>query len=331
MSTLATVLGSLAAWYLSSGLVAQFSGRGLVGAQLANSIGFALAVGCGVAATVTIASRVGLPISTTHALIGSLVGAGLASGAVIKWGVLGSGFVLPLLLSPVVALALGWLAYQAAQRVVRSIAPMTIGAASATDACICVEPGVMVGTAGGAVISQGLGLRVAQAADCADVPDSQRLVVSPWLDRSHIASAMTICFARAVNDAPKLAALLLIAKFSGATIEPLVALAVVGLSMAVGGLWGSRRVAQTMSHNITRIGAVQGLAANLATTALVLCASKFSLLVSTTHVSVSSIAGSAIGTGALDITALKQIGLSWLGTLPLAAAFAYTAAWVIAG
>ena len=67
-----------------------------------------------------------------------------------------------------------------------------------------------------------------------------------------------ICFALAVNDTPKLAALLLVA--------PLVNLAwsamIIGAVMAAGGLAYARRVAVTMSQRVTRIDHHQGLAAN---------------------------------------------------------------------
>jgi PiT family inorganic phosphate transporter len=50
----------------------------------------------------------GFPISTTHSLIGALVGAGLvAIGLKVNFAVLGTSFVLPLFLSPIVAIPFG--------------------------------------------------------------------------------------------------------------------------------------------------------------------------------------------------------------------------------
>ncbi len=51
------------------------------------------------------------------------------------------------------------------------------------------------------------------------------------------------------------------------------AFAAVGLVVAIGGLFGVRRVAETMSKKITAMNAGQGLTANLVTSALVLAAS----------------------------------------------------------
>ncbi len=56
--------------------------------------------------TVLAATRFDLPVSTTHALTGALIGAALVSGAGVHFAVLAKGFVLPLLLSPVVAVAI---------------------------------------------------------------------------------------------------------------------------------------------------------------------------------------------------------------------------------
>ena len=51
----------------------------------------------------------GLPSSSSHALIGGLVGAALAAGASADWGVVVGKVVIPMLLSPLVAFSLGFL------------------------------------------------------------------------------------------------------------------------------------------------------------------------------------------------------------------------------
>src|SRR5688500_6936353 len=58
------------------------------------------------------ATRFGFPISTTHAMTGSLVGAGLvATGGDVSWSKLGGTFFVPLLVSPVLALVFALLLY----------------------------------------------------------------------------------------------------------------------------------------------------------------------------------------------------------------------------
>ena len=52
----------------------------------------------------------GLPSSSSHALIGGLVGAALAAGATAKWDVVVNKVVIPMVLSPVIAFGLGFAA-----------------------------------------------------------------------------------------------------------------------------------------------------------------------------------------------------------------------------
>ena len=141
----------------------------------------------------------------------------------------------------------------------------------------------------------------------------------------HFLSAATICFARAVNDTPKLAALLLAAKATGVEVS----FWIVAAAMAVGGLLNGRRVAETMSKKIVPLAHEQGLVANLVTSGLLLSASSFGLPVSTTHVSVGSISGTGFVTGNLDQGELGKIVLSWVITLPLAALLAAGTAFLV--
>ncbi|MEQ1859120.1 MAG: inorganic phosphate transporter [Chthoniobacteraceae bacterium] len=110
--TATTLAGSIAAIFLAEELMKKFSGRGLVPDALTQSPDFLLAVALGAALTVLLATRFGFPISTTHALTGALVGAGLAGGDhTVYFGALGRSFVQPLLLGPVLAFGGGALVY----------------------------------------------------------------------------------------------------------------------------------------------------------------------------------------------------------------------------
>ncbi len=53
--------------------------------------------------------RLGLPSSSTHALIGGLVGAALAAAQTVKWEGLWDKVVIPMAVSPVIGLALGYI------------------------------------------------------------------------------------------------------------------------------------------------------------------------------------------------------------------------------
>lgn len=51
-----------------------------------------------------LACRIGMPISTKHSLVGTLIGAGWPAGSATNLQNLGSGFVVPLLVRPVLSL-----------------------------------------------------------------------------------------------------------------------------------------------------------------------------------------------------------------------------------
>lgn len=148
----------------------------------------------------------------------------------------------------------------------------------------------------------------------------------PVLDALHYLSAGAVGFARGLNDTPKVAALVLV----GSAFVPRSALVLAGLGMAAGAFAQALRVGRTMSHRITPMNAGQGFTANLATSALVLGASRLGLPVSTTQVSVGALFGLGTATSGLDRRVFAQILLSWIVTLPLAFALAM-GAWRVLG
>jgi PiT family inorganic phosphate transporter len=110
--TATTFAGSIAAVFLAEGLLTKFSGRGIVPDSLVASQAFLCAVAIGAALTSFLAARLGFPVSTTHALVGALLGAGLAGGGTdVRFAALGKNFIYPLLLSPVIAMVLGCMVY----------------------------------------------------------------------------------------------------------------------------------------------------------------------------------------------------------------------------
>ncbi|MDZ4772345.1 MAG: inorganic phosphate transporter [Planctomycetota bacterium] len=321
--TLTTLAGSIAAVLISGGLVAAFSGKGIVPSVFVGDTNFLVPVGIAAAIVVMTATFFGLPISTTHALVGGLAGAGVAAAGfdAVGWTSLSRTFLLPLLLSPLCAVALVAVLYPLASR-----ARAKLGVEHDSRVCFgeVTAPVVAFADSGNAMSSPSntWATVVASNAECR-VEYTGRVFgfqASKLLDRLHFASAGIVGFSRGLNDTPKIAALLLV----GAALSPVTAMIAVAVGMSIGAILNGRRIAKTMSFDITSMNAGQGFTANITTAALVLGASRLGVPVSTTHVSVGAIFGIGISTGAARSGTIKKILLAWLVTLPAAFALAWT-------
>jgi len=144
----------------------------------------------------------------------------------------------------------------------------------------------------------------------------------------HTLSGLVVCFARAVNDTPKIAALLLAAGAAGADKAGW-KLGLVVAAMALGGILSARKVAETMSKRITDLNPGQGLTSSLVTAFLVLIASRLGVPVSTTHVSCGSIFGIGMVSGTARWRTIGQILLTWMTTLPMGALLGAGAYWLL--
>lgn len=327
-STVTTTAGAVAALFFAQGLIAAFSGKGLVPDAVASTPAFPLAVVFGAAATVLIATKVGFPVSTTHALTGGLIGAGfLASPAGVDLSKLGSTFFAPLLGSPVIALVLAAGIYPV-MRMLRLRSGLT------RQSCVCVEasPAALLQTTTGEQISlldpQGLDVMTGPSTTaCANQASGAMVGIDAGraLDKVHYLSAGAVAFSRALNDTPKIAAILL----TSSVLSPGIGILLVALFMAVGGLLHSRKLAETMAHRVTTMSPGQGLTANLVTGALVILASKVGLPVSTTHVACGSLFGIGTVTRNARWQTIASILVAWVTTLPAAAILSAVAYWSI--
>jgi PiT family inorganic phosphate transporter len=92
---------------LARGLVATFSGHGILLAP-PTGLSWPAAVAVGVIGWLLVATRMGLPVSTTHALVGAILGAGIVAGGIggVMWAGVFTKVGLPLLVSPFLSLAL---------------------------------------------------------------------------------------------------------------------------------------------------------------------------------------------------------------------------------
>src|SRR5216110_630322 len=91
-ATITTFAGSITSIFLAQTLLKKFSGKGIVPDHFVGSEFFLLAVAIGAGLTVIIATLSGLPISTTHALTGAIIGCGfIAVGPAMNFSSLGKG------------------------------------------------------------------------------------------------------------------------------------------------------------------------------------------------------------------------------------------------
>jgi inorganic phosphate transporter, PiT family len=329
IGTLATFAGCISSVFLAEALVKAFSGKGLVPDSLSASPNFLMAVAAGAASTVMLATVLGFPISTTHALTGALVGAGfVGAGSALNLTVLGSAFFLPLLLSPMISILLTMPLYKLA-----NAATTRFGIAKET--CVCVGPSRFVpvnqlafdASVGSYANPACVGVVVGTTRDCIQKYDGRMFGVSAQglVDSLHYLSGAAVSFARGLNDTPKIVGLLLVVQ----ALDVRISMIAIALSMALGGLINSAKVAETMSKKISKMNDGQALTANLVTAMMVIFASRIGVPVSTTHVSVGAITGIGIVNGSADKSVIGSILLSWVMTLPIAAAIAATVLWLL--
>jgi PiT family inorganic phosphate transporter len=326
-ATVTTFAGSICSIFLAQSLLKKFSGKGIVPDVLVGSEHFLLAVALGAGVTVILATRIGFPVSTTHGLTGAIIGSGLvAVGGQVSFGVLGKQFLLPLLLSPALALVLGAILY-----LILRFARLKFGIGKESCVCVGTERRVIPIPLPTSVLAaeraETLAIAVGTEAECSMRYTGSFLGVNcqRLMDSAHFLSSGIVSFARGLNDTPKMAALLLIVQ----AFDVRWGLILVAVAIALGGVLNSRRVAETMSHKITIMNHGQGFSANLATGILVILATTFGLPVSTTHVSVGSLFGIGLITRQADIRVVSGIVFSWLLTLPCAALVAGTTYWLL--
>jgi inorganic phosphate transporter, PiT family len=324
-ATVTTFAGSVCSIFLAQSLLRTFSGKGLVPDQYVGSEYFLLAVAMGAGATVMLATITGFPISTTHALSGAIVGTGLAAvGTQVHVGVLLQQFLFPLLLSPLLAVVLGAGIY-----VMFRLLRLRLGITKELCLCIGTEQR-LVPVPQPASVLNAQGVPTLTIALDSETRCSERYAGTVFgincqtaMDAGHFLSAGAVSFARGLNDTPKIAALLLVVQ----ALDIRAGMVLIALAMAIGGWLNARRVAETMSHRITGMNHGQGFAANLATTLLVIGASRLGLPVSTTHVSVGALFGIGLTTRQAHLGVVAGILLSWFVTLPCAATISGLVYW----
>lgn len=327
-ATITTFLGSVTAIFLAGTLVKNFSGKGLIPDELIHTPAFAVSIALGASATVFLATKIGMPISTTHGLAGGLLGSGfLAVGSAFNFSRLGDTFLMPLIVSPLIALVLSMSAYVILRKI-------RIASGITKETCFCVVDDCDI-VSEASFQSQSITLE-GEAHKKFVVGTNQQCITNytgkifgidaqTILDYAHYISSGVVSFARGLNDTPKIVGLLLVIS----VLDIKFGMIAIAIAMAVGGLINAKKVGVTISKKITPMDHGQGFTANLITGLLVTTASIHGLPVSTTHVSVGSIFGIGMVTKSADVKVVTNILMSWLLTLPIAAIFSAVSYWLL--
>ncbi len=318
-----TMVGAALAAFVASAMIKTFS-HGLVQTGTIIGADITLAVLTGAMAWVLFASHTGLPVSTTHALTGAIVGTGLVAfaGEGLIWPAIGKKIVLPLLVSPFLALTISLLIHPAVRALARKWEGTCLCVMPASRALVAIDPRGETRTLFQAAH---FGQPVIAVPSQCDRSGLKGLVVG--LDTIHWISSGLASFARGTNDAPKIVAMLLLGSATAAWPSPssqLAAFGGVAVAMGLGSYFGGLRVTEVLAEKVTRMDHAEGLSANLTTSSLVFLSGSLGLPVSTTHVSSSAIIGIGLLKGLNNVrwTTVRDMALAWLVTLPASALLA---------
>jgi len=304
-----------------------------------------------------IASTRGWPVSTTHTIVGAIVGfavAGIGLDAV-NWGKIGSiaaswivspmvggtiAFLLMLSIrkliintedpfknaqkwGPMYVFLVGWIV--ALVTLFKGLKHLKLEFTPFESLVVATIIGLIVAAIGRKMINK---VTVDNSADREFHFASVEKVFMPMM----IFTACAMAFAHGSNDVANgigpLAAVVSILDSGGNVAQkaglPLWILFLGGIGIVVGLATMGYKVMQTIGTKITELTPTRGYCATLAAAITVVVASKTGLPVSTTQIAVGSVMGVGIarGIGALDLRVVGNIVVSWVITLPAGAILA---------
>lgn len=313
-----TALGSASGIFWGGALLKTIQ-TGIFEKNISLSISADLAVVVASIGWVLLASLRGWPVSTTHAIVGGLIGAGIATAGAkhIAWGHTLRSIALPLLFSPFIAIFLG---YAATAVLLRTVGPL-----GRYKICLFPVPGRIAVITGQTAAMEA---PVAESCTVCDV-DSRAAEMHAGLriDDGHVhwITSGLLSYARGLNDTPKFIAVVLpiTVAMAGMNFPPGGLFLVAAIAIGAGSWFGGRKVTTVLSFKITRMNRHQGLLANAISAFLVIFASRLGLPVSTTHVSAGAIMGVGVtGKGGVARHTVKTMVVAWLVTVPASALFA---------
>jgi len=298
----------------------------------------------------TLATWKEMPISTTHAIIGALVGFGIVAGGIssINWACVGS-VAASWVLSPIGGCILAFIVFRVIVRLIfaqknpvratRIVGPLIIGVTSfviAVSLLYQTQLGTMLGIAeliSSIIASVGVSLVIVLLAifllrNIESKSDEAYNTVEEIFRKLQIITSCYVAFSIGANDVANaigpVAAIVPLATTGsmGPIAEiPFYLLIIGGFGMAFGCITWGYKVMKTMGDRITKLTNTRGFSVDFGGATTVLIASKLGLPISTSHTAVGAIIGVGLARGldAIDLKVIKKIIISWLLTLPIAA------------
>ncbi|MDF1653851.1 MAG: inorganic phosphate transporter [Coxiellaceae bacterium] len=311
-----------------------------------------------------IASIFGWPVSTTHSIIGAVIGFGVVELGpdAIYWSKVGD-IALSWIITPIIAGVLAYLLFRSVQwlifnsntpiRNAKKYVPFYIFLVALVLTLVTLLKGLKhVGwhftTADSVWIAIALSVVIMLIGKLLmrripnEEPDGARIDVKALEKVFGILMIFTACamaFAHGSNDVANaigpLAAVYGIVHEGGSVMAhsalPFWILGLGAAGIVIGLATYGYKVIATVGHNITQLTPSRGFAAQLATASTVVIASGFGLPISTTQTLVGAVlgVGFARGIGALNLSVIRNIFLSWVVTLPAGAIFAIVYFYII--
>ncbi len=313
-----------------------------------------------------VATHYGWPVSTTHSIVGAIVGfaaVGVGINAV-HWEVMGK-IISSWILSPLLAGIIAYALFISVQRLIldtsdpfhnaKRYVPVYIFLVGFIIAAVTLFKGLQhIGlhlSKGGNYL---LAVLIGLAAMGLGMLAIRRITVDPAADRDfHFASvekvfsilmmatACAMAFAHGSNDVANavgpVAAIMSVVQSGGNITQnsPVSAwVLLIGATGIVAGLmmYGHKVIA-TVGNGITDLTPSRGFAATLATAGTVVLASGTGLPISTTHTLVGAVLGVGIARGiaALNLRVVRNIFVSWIITLPAGAILAIIFFYILKG
>jgi PiT family inorganic phosphate transporter len=312
--TITTLAGCIVSLALAERMTKLFTSGIVAAPPTAN---FTISVLAGATTWVGLATVLRLPVSTTHSIVGALVGAGVVYQMdAVAWNSLIQRVVVPLLLSVVVA----YLLSAALSRLLNRRSVAVASTRPPQQRLLVLEADLRPGDGGFTVCDD----ETCPAEACNDqtCPPVGPPAADGAVTMAHWVTSGLTGFARGLNDAPKIVAIGAVALVP-ATLTLHQVLAAVAAAMAVGSVVAGIRVARRLSCDVVRMTHHEGFTANLSTAVLVGIGAGYGLPMSTTQVSVGAIAGLArTNLDRLNSRTLRDFAVAWLITPPFAATVA---------